>query len=677
MRGIKFASRYVADFETTVYEGQTRTDVWAAALTKIGDDSETVSVYGSIDEFMEEVQKKAKNENIIVYFHNLKFDGSFILNYLLTNEWHQSFYKNEKGEFRARKPKEMGNKCFNYSISDMGRWYTVTLKTAGHVVQFWDSLKLLPFSVKECGKAFKTKHQKLEMEYEGERYPNCIITPGELEYIKNDVLVVKEALEVMISQDHAKLTIGGCCLSEYKEIIKNTSGELADYTWDELFPDLTKIKAPKETCHDNWDEYIRKAYRGGWCYLVREKANLIIDNGTTADVNSLYPSVMHSDSGNYYPIGKPHHWIPQKGKIPDFLLDGDKGRFWFIRVKTRFQIREGFLPFIQIKGSNAYIGNECLTTSKIYDKKTKQYCDTYTHNGEVTEALPEMTMTMHEWELFNTHYELSDTVILDGCWFWAKKGIFDEYIDKWAEIKKNSTGAMRTLAKLFLNNLYGKMGASNESSFKIAYLDENGVLKFQTVEAHDKKPGYVPVGAAITAYARIFTITAAQKNFHGSDKPGFIYADTDSIHCNLPAEEIKGIKVHPTNFNCWKLESNWDKGIFVRQKTYIEHVTHEDLKPLEESYYNVKCAGMGKIAKGHFVDALNASDKEKKDELRERLLRTKLTKEEKEFCFHNMNVRAMKLTDFKEGLRVPGNLQPRQIAGGQLLESKYYTMWKR
>src|SRR5699024_3097160 len=109
---------------------------------------------------------------------------------------------------------------------------------------------------------------------------------------------------------------------------------------------------------------------------------------------------------------------------------------------------------------------------------------------------------------------------------------------------------------------------------------------------------------AITSYARNFTIRAAQKNYYGNDKPGFIYADTDSIHCDLPPDKINGINIHDTNFCCWKLESFWDEAIFAGQKRYIEHVTHSDGEKLEKPYYNIKCAGMPKESKKLFEISL-------------------------------------------------------------------------
>lgn len=70
---------------------------------------------------------------------------------------------------------------------------------------------------------------------------------------------------------------------------------------------------------------------------------------------------------------------------------------------------------------------------------------------------------------------------------------------------------IRTVAKLYSNNLYGKQAASTISSYKVAMLKPNGVVGFFTVTENEKTPGYIACGAAITSYARNFTITAAQK----------------------------------------------------------------------------------------------------------------------------------------------------------------------
>ena len=47
------STMYMADFETTVYDGQTSTEVWAAAMVKIG--TEDVVIYHSIGDFLKAV----------------------------------------------------------------------------------------------------------------------------------------------------------------------------------------------------------------------------------------------------------------------------------------------------------------------------------------------------------------------------------------------------------------------------------------------------------------------------------------------------------------------------------------------------------------------------------------------------------------------------------------------
>jgi hypothetical protein len=639
----------MCDFETTVYKGQKSTEVWASASVELY--TENVQIFHSIDEQFNYF--KSLDCDIIAYYHNLKFDGNFWLSYLLTDLKYEQAYEsfNEdgtQGEFI--KERYMKNNTFRYTISSMGQWYMVTIKVNNHFIELRDSLKLLPFSVKQIGKSFKTKHQKLDMEYSGYRYAGCNITDDEKRYIANDVLVVKEALEQLFNDGHDKLTIGSCCIAEYKN-------SLGAYDYNDLFPALDEFTLDKNIYgSSNADEYIRHSYRGGWCYLVKGKENIVRHNGVTADVNSLYPSMMHSQSGNYFPIGKPYFWTGNI--IPNEAIGENK--YYFLRIKTRFYIKENMLPFIQIKGNHLYKGTESLTTSDVLDKNgnyNRYYKDI---NGNIKDTAQIMTVTMTDYKLMLKHYELVDFEILDGCWFYSDIGIFDNYINHYAEIKMNSKGAKRTEAKLFLNNLYGKLASSSNSSFKVAYVKDDDSIGFYIVPANNKKVGHIATGSAITSYARNFTITAAQKNYYGVDKAGFIYADTDSIHCDLPADKIKGIIVDPVKFCCWKLESSWDTAIFTRQKTYIEHITHNDLIPIDEPYNDIKCAGMPQKCKDLFDKSMQGYKVKESDNYTQSELKFLETKRD--------------YNDFKVGLCVPGKLLPKRIKGGVLLVDTTYEM---
>ena len=642
--------RFAADFETTVYKGQERTDVWSSAFSELFTETEDVTIHHSIKETYNYFS--TLKEDVIAYYHNLKFDGAFWLDFLM-NElgYTTALTEVQSGEHKAEKwldNKNMKPKTLKCTISSMGQWYTITIKTEKNIIELRDSLKLLPFTLARIGKSFKLKHQKLEMEYDGFRFPGCEITEEEKAYIANDVLVLREALEFMFSEGHDKLTIGACCLSEF---VKGYGKE--DY--DSIFPDIYKIPIDESYGSPNAGEYVKKSYRGGWCYVVKAKRNEIKTNGTTADVNSLYPSMMSSESGNRFPVGRPTFYSMKNASdaMKKWWLDkimmcaNTMQQYYFVRFRTRFYLKHGKLPFIQIKNSFRFCGTDSLETSDYYDKKegryyTQWYKPDETGKPVLTDTAVTLTMTMIDLKLMFEHYDVVNFELLDFCCFNTEIGLFDDYMEKYKNIKQNSTGAMRELAKLFLNNLYGKMAASTDSSFKVPFVKPDGVIGLRDVSENDKKPGYIPVGSAITSYARNFTIRAAQQNYYGTDEPGFIYADTDSIHCDLPPEALKGIRVHPTDFCAWKLESCWDTAIFTRQKTYIEHITKENLEPIDSPYYNVKCAGMPESCKKLFVKGMANNE--------------------------------YQLTDFKIGLVLPGKLMPRRIKGGILLCETTFEM---
>lgn len=631
---------FAADFETTVYEGQTRTDVWSSAFVELFKPEETAVIQGNIGATYEYFA--AFDDDILLYYHNLKFDGSFWVDYLLHSGFTLAWEDEESHRFA--KNFRMAPRTFKTSISKMGQWYEIVIKTENNVITIRDSLKLLPFPLKKIAKDFKTKHKKLDMEYTGLRYPDCPISDDERAYILNDIYVLKEALEFMSEQNHLKMTIGACCMDEF---IRGYGKQDAKA----MFPNLYEIDIDGTYGAKTAGDYIHNAYRGGWCYVVPEKRNIVYGNGVTADVNSLYPSVMHSESGNRYPVGTPTFIDCKKLAESDVefwlrQLEQQNEKFFYVRFKTRFYIKDGYLPFIQIKNTFRFLETESLKTSDYIDSDGKAWCEYWKSNEDGTKELVDtavtLTMTMYDFRLFKKHYNLVNFELLDMCYFNTDIGIFDRYIDKYKEIKMNSTGAMRALAKLFLNNLYGKMATSTDSSFKYPGLKPDGAVGLCDVEEHEKEPGYIAIGAAITSYARCFTITAAQANYYGEYEPGFIYADTDSIHCNIPPDSVRGIKVDNSAFCCWKLESYWDKAIFVRQKTYIEHVTHEDGEPVTQPYYNVKCAGMPKECKIVFSTGLDSGDNS--------------------------------LKDFKTGLQIPGKLIPRRIPGGVLLVETTFTM---
>lgn len=628
---------FVGDFETTVYEGQTSTEVWASAVVELYSDD--VSIHHSIQETYEYLCEQ--DSDVLIYYHNLKFDGMFWLDYIMRELKYEQAFEGEGKEMRNIKTYKMKNDTFNYLISDTGMFYSITIKTRGHVIELRDSFKLLPFSVEQIGNGFNTKHKKLHMEYEGYRYAGCEITDEEKEYISNDVLVVKEALEIMYDENHKKMTIGACCMDEYRRLAPFDSKDKPF-----VMPNLKEIKIDESIYGaSDADAYVRKAYKGGWCYVNPKYQKRVLNRGFTLDVNSLYPSMMCRED-RLYPYGEPHFW---QGDRPDITYDEEK--YFFIRVRVKFTIKKNKLPFIQMKHSFFYARNLCLTTSNYIDVDGNEYSFYTDENGEKHECLLTLTLTCTDYYLMLEHYDIHKIEILDGCWFSALSGkyFFDRYVSLYKDIKMNSKGARRQLAKLFLNNLYGKLATSDVSSFKTVFLEDD-IIKFKTIEAHDKSVVYIPIGSAITSYAREFTIRAAQANYDI-----FVYADTDSIHCVGDVWKVKGVTLHDSEFSCWKHESTWDVGYFTRQKTYIEHVINCD-----EPYYDIKCAGMNEKCKQLFIRSLTG--KLAKDD-------EELSDAEREFLS-----KKRELTDFDVGLKIPDKLVPRRMKGGIVLVNTDYTM---
>lgn len=580
----------VGDFETTVYDGQTSTEVWASAITAVGNtDPEKVVVLHSLPETMEYLFKL--KQDIIIYYHNLKFDGSFILDYLCRQKkfklWSdgKKLVKTPKGKF------DLPSGFWTYTVSDMGVWYGIAIAYKGKIIEFRDSYKILPFSVEKIGHDFDTQHRKKTMEYKGKRYAGCEISPSEEEYIKSDVLVMSEAIAIARKEGITGVTIGSTCLAEWKRLRYGIGKrDEIDYMFRMDFPILP----------DDIERDIRRGYKGGWCYVNKYGK---FTNGMTADINSSYPYQMHGRSGQYYPIGYPER-IDKIGK------NVSRETIEFYVVKFSFSLKSGKLPCIQIKGDPRFDGTEWL-------KESGQTlgCDN----------VVEMVFSDIEWAFIKDHYHIENFQFIRGYRFKAVRGLFDTYIDKWMKVKQTSTGARRAIAKLMLNNLYGKFAASDISDYKYFYIGKRDSLSSYVVEERQQEPGFIPIGGMITAYARMYVIRAAEKNFET-----FCYCDTDSIHC---AGKIEGIPIHESDLGAWKIESEWDAGFFSGQKRYIERVGEK---------YILRCAGLGKETKANFINGLKSG---------------KFT-----------------IEDFKSGLELEGNLKAHIITGGTVLEEKTFKM---
>lgn len=544
---------FVADFETTTNADDCR--VWAYAICEVGN-KDNVIIGTTIDEFMKWC--KESKENNKVFFHNLKFDGQFIMHWLFHN-----------GFTHTTDPYDKDTNTFNTLISDKGLYYQIEVifyrkgKNVNKVV-FQDSLKLIPLSVDAIANSFKLPISKLEIDYKAhDNLPvGSPLSEEEKNYITNDVKIVAYAIEYFYSQGLDKMTIGSCALAEYKKLITKVN-------FKRYFP------VPK------YHEDVKQSYRGGFTYLNPEFAGKVVKNGVVFDVNSLYPSVMYGCADEYLPFGTPI-FFEGEYKTDDIYP------LYTQMIRCQFEIKKNKIPTIQIKHGYDFQANEYLTSSG---------------DTEVTLCLNSVDL-----KLFFEQYNVYNLEYISGWKFKSTKGLFTEYIDKWSnnkiQAKKEGNHGLYLISKLFLNSLYGKFGTDTKIKSKVPYLGEDDIIHFTDSEVETKDGVYVAMASFITSYARLKTITAAQTledNYHkGLSKARFVYADTDSLHIVLNGEDEKefvnhcGLDIDDVKLGAWKFETKFNKAKFLRQKCYIENSTEDVENPNPEYEMKITVAGMPK-----------------------------------------------------------------------------------
>lgn len=527
------SQKIIADLETTVTPDDVR--AWAVGAWDI-DKNEKAFESNNLDDFMEWLS----NKNTKCWFHNLKFDGEFLLSWLL----HHGFKYSELSLDRT----------FNTLITDDGLFYSISVTFRRltdrkfYKVIFYDSLKKLPFKVSVIATAFELEDRKLKIDYKAPRPIGHQLTEEESHYLMNDVKIVAQALKIQMDKGLTKMTNASDAMSSYQKIL---GGREAFRKW---FPELPL-----------WlDAEIRRAYKGGFTYLNPKHKNRRGLKGLTLDVNSLYPWTMYT---KLLPYGYPVYF--EGAYEPD-----EKYPLYIIHLKCRFRLKENHIPCIQLKNNRRYVETEYLTTSE---------------DGDGIDEPVEMYLTSVDYELFKDHYIIEDETLINGYKFKAAHGMFKDYIDYWMHIKETTTGAMRQLAKLMLNSLYGKFATNPIGYKKVPYLDEFGIVRYEVIDSEKKaekhgvktpeprEPMYTAMGCFITAYAREKTIRSAQTVY---DR--FIYADTDSLHL-IGYEIPEGLEIHSTHLGAWKHEGEFDDSSYIRAKTYME--TMKKQKPASLKNY--------------------------------------------------------------------------------------------
>lgn len=548
---------FVADFETKnedFYNEYGYTEVWLYAISN--PQGEIVNYGENIEQFLDYCCKELNN--CVVYFHNLRFDGSFILSYIINHKYKYL----DKIEYNS-------GKSYSTLISEEGQFYSIKVHfKRGVTVDFNDSLKIIPFPVKTIAKAFN-----LPMEKEKIDYGNYVVNEDTLRYVFNDVRIVALALHQLKENGFVGMTAAS---SAYKWYMSTMTGT------DVLFPDL-----PEDMLIE-W----RDAYRGGRSQVNPMWAGQVLKGVSRYDVNSMYPSIMRNC---WLPIG-----------VPKKIDKRNTYRFEMYKVSIMFTLKEGHLP--------------TLLKKNVMFAQQSYYTD--------TDGIETLYISSIDYELVERHYNI-EYVNFEEMWgFNTSNELFREYIDYWYDIKSKNTGAMKQLAKLMLNSLYGKFGSNPLGKNKIPTLDEEGALKFKTTEEQPRKKYYLFIAIAIVSYAHKLIDDAIVN----TGIENFVYCDTDSVHTLGSLDEHL---IDQKKLGLFKLEAVETKSKYVRQKTYVYSQKEED----GQEHIYITCAGMNDASK---IYALNTFGDDIFDE-------------------------------FKPGFTVEGyKLMPKQVPGGVVLvKSKF------
>lgn len=237
---------HIGDFETSTGNTDGSTNVYLWGYSTLDKKHRYSGV--NLDEFFSSIyHHKVKR----IYFHNLKWDGNFIVNWLLEN----NIMPIDEIFTTPDTPNTWSWMCDTNSTI-----YDLQVNYKGHVIKFSDTAKLLMSSVDNLGKMLGLP--KLEIDYHKYKYFETIsdVPPDLISYLWRDIDIVIDVLKQFKSayKNHG-LTLGGTALKDFKKEYGrwNFVKKFGGYYYD---PKTKERKYHEILDTDTWDEF-KKGYR--------------------------------------------------------------------------------------------------------------------------------------------------------------------------------------------------------------------------------------------------------------------------------------------------------------------------------------------------------------------------------------------------------------------------------
>ena len=452
----------------------------------------------AIDHIVEKLSL-TKDRRILIYVHNLAFEFQFIRKFF---KWKKVF------AIDTRKP--------IYALTDNG-------------IEFRCSYILTNYSLAKLADQLQKYHVKKmvgDLDYSKIRTPLTPLTPEELQYCINDVLVVSAYIKEAKDKEGSICRIPLTCTSYCRRFVRHNclysggkQGKSEQYNRYHTLMLSMQITSIEEY------EQMKRAFQGGFTHAAREYSSCTMENVSSIDFTSSYPYALLSEKN--YPIST--------------------GKLVTIHSKEEFEF---------------YLKNYCcLFDCKFYDLKTKFEAENYislskcftkvgviNNNGRVYEAdVLGMTLTNIDFDIIKQTYSFSRCEIHNFRIY--KKGylpkeiiqsIIKLYQDKTTlkGVKGKETEYLNS--KGLLNSIYGMM-VTDIIRDVIGYDDE---LEWNTkpCEAEKELKRYNNSRRRFNFYAWGIWCTALSRRnlWSGIIEFGsthdYIYSDTDSIKCTNIAD---------------------------------------------------------------------------------------------------------------------------------------------
>lgn len=557
---MKLSNVWVGDFETVTtqtnfFKQENRTKVLLFCLKKLKGEITYLGV--NLEEWLNILLSWKTNQ--VIYYHNLNFDGEFIISWLDSKGW-KVINKNEEP------------KAFTFSfLRQNNNIYMINLYLKSTSITIFCSLKQLSASIEALGKDLKiSKYEEeinksfydIEPQDSVEKYPKNFV-----EYCIRDTEILKQAFfnfcknlyniqtsNWFVSKIdlNRNFTIGSIAYRLQMDFIKKFGLDL-NYNY------ASEIKISPESY-----EIASKFYFGGITQFNPKIQYQTVDcpNGIGLDVNSQHPFSMTK----LLPYGEMINFKKQKPpKNCKYLV--------YLELEIDSAISK--------TGDVLNLWNWNRTKGARYVQHMEFFKCYY---------------LLEEWEMLQNFYTFTGVKVINK--WWAKADYFlKEYVETLYKLKADYSAkgekANAQTYKILLNSSYGKHATRADFSELLAVSEQeyyeminqelviNGrlwkvsepselvtlknskLVKLEPLETKDKLFNKL-IAATITAWSRIYLYETIYK----LGVENFLYCDTDSIYLK-DYKNLDCIKIHDTELGAWGIIEKFKKFTVKGAKAYV------------------------------------------------------------------------------------------------------------